>query len=283
MSCEVEPLELRVTRRQRQTGASGNRKLAVKRALELDPASASAHAEAAVTAFFYDWDPDAARREFATTLSLDSANVLSATYYPGALLMADSTLVDSAAHVRERGIRLNPGSLSLLIDGSSRSALSRLTDVQRRERCALIARMQGSPNAKCEANRLAVSGDSIGALKLLRADEVAQVPQFAAMTGAEHTVRAKYFASVGDVEDARRELSAAIEKSAHEYVREDQIAFTYYFLGDVDKSVEWWQRAVASNSAQVVFLMHSPQLAAFRKDPRIQAVIAKARTVAASS
>ena len=53
---------------------------AVQRALELDPNSPDAHAQAGVLHYFYDWDLAAARREFETALALDSANATAGHY-----------------------------------------------------------------------------------------------------------------------------------------------------------------------------------------------------------
>ena len=69
---------------------------------------------------------------------------------------------------------------------------------------------------------------------------------------------------------------SAIEKSAHEYVREDAIATTYFRLGDIERSIDWWRRSVESHGSQVIWLAKDPEFAPLRKDTRIQALLAKA-------
>ena len=58
---------------------------AVDKALQLDPRSGDAHAQAATKYLFQDWDLDAAAREFDAALVIDSANVSAGTWYPAAL------------------------------------------------------------------------------------------------------------------------------------------------------------------------------------------------------
>ncbi len=51
---------------------------------------------------------------------------------------------------------------------------------------------------------------------------------------------------------------------------------TLFLLSDREKSIEWWARSVDSNGSQVIGLAKSPEYASLRKDPRVQALIAKA-------
>ena len=248
---------------------------AVKRALELDPSSAEAHAQLGLLHLFYDWDVPAARLEFRTALSLDSANVTAGQWYPTSLLL-EPPLVDSAVSVEERAARLNPGSATLLEDASGMKSLRRMPEAARRERCALLMRMDAGPGTTCEANLLVIAGDSAGARAVLHRHFATTAAAMAQASGGAHVARAELLARFGDREGSKRELAIAIEKSAHEYVREDVIARTYFELGDTARSVEWWGRSVESNGAQVVRLAKDPRFAPLRKDPRIQALLLKA-------
>ena len=248
---------------------------AVQRALELDPSSAEAHAQLATQHLFYDWDIVAAKREFSVALSLDSANGTAAGFYPEALDI-DTALADSAASVRERGLRLNPGSITQLRYATSPRALRDLPDAARRERCKAMSRMEANSGVSCEANRMWLAGDTAGARALLRANSAAHAAELAKGSGSAFALRSAYLAHLGDTAAARKDLQTAIEKSAHEYVREDAIATTYFKLGDIDRSVDWWRRSVESNGAQVIWLAKAPGFAPLRKDPRIQALLTKA-------
>ena len=248
---------------------------AVRRALELDASSAEAHAQLGTLHLFYDWDIAAARKEFGLALSLDSANATAAEWLPS-VLDIDPNLADSAMQVRERGVRLNPGSVTLMRSSINVTALRSLPEPARRERCKTMAHMDARSGTACEANRLWLAGDTAGAFALLRADRSARADEWARRSGSAHAHEASKLSRLGDTAGARRELAVAVEKSAHEYVREDAVATAYFLLGDVEQSIEWWRRAVDSNGAQVVWLANAPVFAPLRKDPRVQALLTKA-------
>ncbi len=248
---------------------------AVQRALELDPTSAEAHAQLGTQSLFYDYDIGAAEREFNRALSLDSANVTAAVWLTS-ILERDPRRADSVLVIADRGARLNPGSISANDILTKSPAFRLLTDSRRRAYCATLERLTGAPSPKCAANRLVASGDTAAARAVLRADHVASTDATTKLTGSAIAHIARSLARVGDTVDAHALLTLAIEKSRHEYVREDVIAYTYSILGERDTAIEWWTRAVASNGAQVVWLATSPEFAALRTDPRVKALIAKA-------
>jgi TolB-like protein len=247
---------------------------AVQRALQLDPSSADAHAQLGTLLLFYDYDIRGAEREFNRALSLDSANV-TAIVWLHSILGMDPRLVDSALAVAERGVRLNPGSLQA-ITITMGYGWSKLLDATRRERCATLAGLRGSPEPICEALRLRAAGDTARARALLQADYATHASDFAKQSGGANANRARRLASFGDTADARVLLTMAIDKSSREYVREDEVARTFLLLGDREKALEWWARAVDSNGAQIIWLAKGQEFASLRTDPRVQALIAKA-------
>ena len=246
---------------------------AVARALQLDPSSASAHAQAATLRLFYDWDLDGAIREFESALQLDSADAIAGTWlvYP---LLVKPGLQDSAVRVHERAIRLNPGYEGVVSPVTDPLVMRALSDDVRRKRCTMLRQLSSESWIFCEATRLFFSGDTVAAHTLIRTTWNAQPSQ--TITGSAEAYRARLLAFLGDVTGARASVARAVARSAKEYVREDVIAGTYYLLGDVDRSVEWWTRSVASNGAQVIWLAKSPAFALLRRDPRIQALLRKA-------
>jgi Tfp pilus assembly protein PilF len=245
---------------------------AVQRALELDPNSAEAHSQAGVLHYFYDWDIAAARREFETALALDSANVTAGHFLPF-ILDYDSTEADLAFHIRERALRLNPGSPTLLRFAGDKVSMRRLSDAERRARCKAILIVAPESAPACESVRLLLAGDTAAALAHSRSS-YASPPADA--TGSVRLGYADAMLGYGDTTRARQEVATVVAMSAHEHVREDAIALFYYRLGDVDRSIEWWRRAVESNGALVIDLAKDPQYAPLRKDPRVQALLVEA-------
>jgi eukaryotic-like serine/threonine-protein kinase len=245
---------------------------AVQRALELDPNSAEAHAQAGVLHYFYDWDLAAARREFETALALDSANA-TAGHFLSDVLAYYSTEADLAFKIRERALRLNPGSPSLLRFAGDTRWMRRLSDAERDARCKAILIVAPESAPSCESARLLLSGDTVAARALARSTYSAPP------AGANASLRLGYadaMLAYGDTTRARQEIATVVAMSAHEHVREDAIALFYYRLGDVDRSIEWWRRAVDSNGALVIELAKAPEFARLRKDPRVQALLVKA-------
>ena len=248
---------------------------AVQQAMALDPSSAEARAQLGILHLFYDWDIRGASREFDAALALDSANATATTWLP-TILDLDARLADSSARIRDRGTRLNPGSIPQLGSTTTISAMRGISDAARGERCNRLKRLSGTPATLCEAARLYLSGNNAGALALLRSEQAPNAAVWASATGSALANRASTLAKMGDSVDARSTLASAIAKSAREYVREDAIAIAFYYLGDIDKSVEWWRRSVESNGAKVVWLAKDPELEPLRRDPRIQALLKKA-------
>ena len=245
---------------------------AVQRALILDPSSAEAHAQAGVLHYYYDWDIVAARREFEQALALDSANATAGKFLPF-ILDYDSTQADMAFAIRERALRLNPGSPGLLRFAGEAPAMRKLSDAERRARCKLILTVVPESAPACETTRLVLSGDTAAARALARSS---YHPATVNASGFDHVSAASVMLFYGDTVHAREELARAIEMSAHEHVREDAIAWLYFRIGDVDHSIEWWRRAVESNGALVIELAKAPEYATLRKDPRVQALLVKA-------
>lgn len=248
---------------------------AVRRALQLDPASADAHAQLATQLLFYDYDLKGAEREFNTALSLDSSNV-SAGPWLALMLDQDPKMADAALAISERGVRLNPGSMRALNISIDLAASRMLPEAIRRERCATLARSTGSPATRCEAIRLMAAGDTAAARGVLHAEFLSDADVIATQSGNANAARASLLARAGDTADARSLLAMAVAKSSREYVREDVIATAYFRLGDREKSIEWWTRSVDSNGSQVIWLAKAAGFAPLRQDPRVQALIAKA-------
>ncbi len=247
---------------------------AVARALALDPQSADAHAQMGTLHLFYDYDIDGAKQEFTQALRLDSANVTANVWY-SITLAAMTDLQDSSFRVIQRAVRLNPGSLLTLQTIVSGNRSRALPEAKVLEYCQTINRLNG-PSALCEARWRLISGDTVRARSLLQADYRTRSAAIESLSGGAIGSYAILFARVGDKETSRKLVNLAIAKSASEYVREDLIATTFFRLGDIDKSVEWWAKSVESNGAQVIWLAHSYELAPLRKDPRVQALLAKA-------
>jgi eukaryotic-like serine/threonine-protein kinase len=254
---------------------------AVERSLALDPSSADAHAQAGDLHMWYDWDPVSARRAFEQALVIDSTNVQAARSYSRLLSSEFGESGDSAFAVLERGIRSNPGAVALLRQSTGEEHFRRLSPAQREQRCRLLAQLEGSPSFVCAARQLQLAGraDSARQMSLGRLRSITPAER-EGLRGGAMTGRAGAFLAAGDTVSARVELNAAVARSAREYVREDGIAEVFFALGDIEQAVQWWDRAVNSNSARVLDVLHMRRYEALRRDPRAQEMIRRARAKA---
>ena len=243
-------------------------RIAVKKALELDPDLADSHAQVANLRYWYDYDVAAASREFERALQLDSASLSAGLFYPSLLHLRH--LDDSANAVTQRATRLNPLSQTILL-ASLRTKDSPVDSV--RHVCDVLARLAPRDGERCQATLLLRLGDTSAATAKMKS-------LFAASErGGDHTDLATWLISRGDSAGARRELAVATQAYQHHYVREDFIATNYLKLGDVERSIEWWTKAGESNGAQIVILANDDTFAALRKDPRVQAILKKAGAI----
>lgn len=160
--------------------------------------------------------------------------------------------------------------LAILARVTTIGALRPLSEANREERCKAAAAIQSTLGTRCESVRALLARDTVRALTLLRQT----IPAVeAGLSGRTHAELAQALLSYGDTVSARRELAAAVALSAREYVREDYIARVYFRLGDVERSIDWWRRAIASRSSQVIWLTRSAEAASLRTDARVQALL----------
>jgi TolB-like protein/Tfp pilus assembly protein PilF len=241
---------------------------AVKRALELDPGLAESHAQFATLRAWYDYDPMAGSREYERALQLDSANLTAGFYYPDFLQMRH--LEDSATAVRERAVRLNPLSRRAL---TLKSQGVRVPVDSARRACEILGGLNTQQGGICDAFLQFRLGNLSGANARMKA------LLGGSKRGADHMTLSGWLLDRGDTASARQELAVTVQAYGREYVREDLIAEEYFRLGDMERSIAWWTKAVESNSSRVVLLANDDAFAALRKDPRIQAVLKKAGAI----
>ncbi len=206
---------------------------------------------------------------------------MSARWYSQLLSSEYGESGDSAFAVLERGIRTNPGNLGLLRRSLGQEHFRRLSPAQREQRCRLIAQLEGSPSFACAVRQLELAGRADSARRMSLAGlRSLTVAEREGLRGGALTGRAAAFLAAGDTVSARVELNAAIARSVREYVREDGIADVFFALGDIEQAVQWWDRAVSSNSSRVLDLLYMRRYEAVRRDPRAQDVLRRARAKA---
>jgi TolB-like protein/Tfp pilus assembly protein PilF len=246
-------------------------RVAVARALELDPELGEAHAAAATLAFAHDRDFARAERaaleairyapgrayvhhnyawtlmfagrfteseqEFAIARELDPLDPMLRVHQ--ALLAFYRRDYDAAADALARVLEMEPGNLVARVIAAS----ARMNGGEPGEALAMFERIAAE-----------VPGDSIGALGVVQAHALA-----------------------GRVVEARAALRAMLERFGEARVGPYRMAIAHARLGDPDAAFAWLDRAAAARDLNLVCLAVDPSFDGLRDDPRWKSALVRYR------
>ena len=243
---------------------------AARRALELDPSMAEAHAALAFAELYHDLDAAAADRTLAPLLGPErSEHVNSAqALHLAAAALAASELPEEAIATASRALRLDPG---------SNRALPRLGWYQ------LFAGRPAAAEATCR-RALERDPDSRTASEclyqaLLRSDRGEEAVRVLGTMLLAEGVPQERFADV-DPEDPASAVPA-VERIRLEHIfqrrSEDpaapfDAATAFALLGEVDRAFAALERALESRDTRLLYLAVDPRFEALRDDPRFSAL-----------
>ena len=135
-----------------------------------------------------------------------------------------------------------------------------------------------SAAAVCEAvKRLALDPcDEWLALRRGRAAEVVAARRAHPPSDPADMMRlVEALARSGDIPAARRELAAALKVAGSRYVREDGVAGAYLALGDTSRALEWLERGVAAQAANISQLNRTWRFQPLHGNARFAAIVRK--------
>ncbi len=230
-------------------------KEAALRALALDSDLADARTLYADILTWYDWDFDAAEREYKKTLQLDPLNVLGY-----ALFLGSQGRHAEAIELIERRLQAQPDNIYVRVN-----AAWRFYSAGQYERAIEEAMRAGNhPDAPAVLGwaRLAL-GDTRGAIRIFESDleDRGRLPsQLSRLANV-------YFLSGRDTE-ARALLAELEAMAATEYFSPALLSQVYFAAGDVDNGFVFLQRAVEARAREVIFLQVNRSLNDWHDDPR---------------
>jgi serine/threonine protein kinase/Flp pilus assembly protein TadD len=242
-----------------------------RQALQLDDSLAEAHASLAWTLFIYDWDWEAAGREFRRAIALDPAYATARQWH--AFLLAARGAMDEALAEAHRAVELDPTSVSARRGLGWANVYARRYDQVRAHLNRAIAM---NPTA-VESYRilglsLALQGNDAEAERVLR--EAMELPAAGAYTQA---TLAYHLGRTGREAEAR-ELLQELERAAQaDYVSPVAFATIYIGLGDLDRALDWAERAYAERRGWLVYVKVNPIMDPLRDSPRFAALVRKMR------
>jgi serine/threonine-protein kinase len=236
---------------------------ALARALELDETLAEAHAANAYIRAYYEWDWQAADKEFKRAIELQPS--YADAYFSYSRFLASRRRLEDAIAQLDRAVELDPLSVPLqanraLLDyfaGRYEDARNRLqdilkldsTDVTVKWGLGLVAEQQG------RSDQAIAILEPISQNSLLRTASLGHAYAVAGKTGRGRTV-----------------LSSLREAATRRYVPSYYFALLHAGLGQRDEALRYLERAYEERSTVLAYVMIDPRLATLREDPRFHAL-----------
>jgi serine/threonine-protein kinase len=243
------------------------------KAIELDPGLAEPHASLAWRHFIYDWDWDAAEREFRASITLNPRYPWSHQLY-GFVLSAFARHSDAIVE-GHTAVELDPGS------ASARRALGWQYYYARRHdqaRFHLDKAVAMNPNSeetyRVLGHTLAVAGELDDALRVLR--EAVAMPESGTYT---HASLGYALARSGRTGEAREVLDALVRAAGAGYVSPVSFATIHIGLGEIEPAMDWAERAHAERRGWLCYLRVNPLMDPLREHPRFGALLKRMRLV----
>ena len=233
---------------------------AAMHALSLRPDLAEARSLVADILTWYDWDFDAAEREYLATQERDSLNVLGYALY-----LSTQQRHDEAVSLVERRVDANPADLFAQVN-----AAWRYLNARRFEDAIAAARAgAGHPDANAVlGHSLLANGDLSAAVEVFETDVTETGRHPASLSNLAYA-----YLKSGRKKEAGEILEELTILAETTYVSPALFASIYFAAGDPDTGFELLQTAVSERARDVIFLQVTRSLDGFRDDPRYAALI----------
>jgi TolB-like protein/lipopolysaccharide biosynthesis regulator YciM len=234
---------------------------AAEKAVALDPSLAEAHASLAYVRAYYEWDWQAADREFQKALDL-RPSFADAHFSYSRFLAASGRMPEAIAELH-RAEELDPRELSLkantallfYFQGRYDDALRALVEISRADPSLSVAHW---------GMGLAYEQKGSGAEALAALGEAARLSKSLNIQASLAHAQALF----GQQDQARRVLSQLEQRAHSSYVPAYHFVLVYAGLGEQDRAFEWLERAYQERSTVLAYLRLDPRLAPLRSDPR---------------
>jgi serine/threonine-protein kinase len=241
-----------------------------RKAVELDDSLAEAHASLAWSLFIYDWNWQAAEKEFNRAIQLDPQYATTHQWY--AFLLASRGRFEEALVEAHTAQENDPASISVRRSLGYCYLYARKFDQGRYHLDRAVAM---NPTAE-ESYRIlgllmAFLGDYAEAERVLReALELAR-PE----TTYSKVTLAYAMALGGDKSYAADVRDELIEKKKTDYVSPVELAIVSVAIDDYEAAIDWCERAVEERRGWVAYLAVHPVVDPLRGRPRFEALIRK--------
>lgn len=230
-------------------------RLAVERALELEPDLAEAHAQLGWIRMIHDWDWRRAEASYRRALELAPGNS-QALHGAGALAYNEGRL-DEAIDFCRRALEQDPLNAGSYHNLGGMLRLTNLAEAEEAYRKALELAPQRIATRAALALVLVARGRGEEALSMARSEPNAGFRQWSL---------AIVYQALGLSDDSREALSALIAMDASVWAL--QIAEAHAMRDETDEAFEWLERAYQNRDGGLTEMKVSDRLRALRSDPR---------------
>ncbi len=244
-----------------------------KKAVELDPNSAEAHASLGFSTLYWNWDRAAAEREFNRALELDPSSARAHHWWATTLLTMNRS--PEALLQIEIAQKLDPSSAAILAD----KAAVLMVLGRRREAYALLHQVVDADATLASAHSYLASlylGDNDYANYFAESGKAAEL-QHNQTAIAQNTAAQKAFSSGGL--PAMYTALLPLQLAAYQQGRGQAfpLAETYSHLGQRTDALRMLREAYERREQPVLFLGANPEFAVLKGNPEYEDIVKKAQ------
>ncbi|HEU5247848.1 MAG TPA: tetratricopeptide repeat protein [Candidatus Udaeobacter sp.] len=242
---------------------------AARKAIEIDPGLAEAHAAIGFIDLFYHWNRAEAEHELRKAIELNP-NYSTAYLNYGLLLLTESRFDDSLTQLR-RAAQLEP--TSALISSCIEWALfleGKYNEVLQQAQHTLSI----EPGMAASYSQMGLAYLYLGQ----KENALAALKKAVEMDyNSGHVTNYAYGLAVsGHKADAERVLAEFLERSKGKYICAYEVASAYEGMNERAKALDWLRRGFDEKCDCLVWGTTEPWMGEIRRDPRYQAILAKA-------
>jgi tetratricopeptide (TPR) repeat protein len=247
--------------------AYGPAEEALRRALELDDSIGEAHDTLGVLRWRFEWDLDAAEREFNQAIAL--APSYSCAHENRSVYLGFAGRRAEALAEMAKSSELDPGPSSGMAESAAYYQLRDYQSLVEASRRGVVS----SPNEWTEHYNLGVGYEGTG--KPLEA--ISEYQRAIELSNGDHDATASLahaFAAIGRRAEAEKILHDFERKSKSGYVSPYMIATIYAGLGEKDKAFAFLERAYQERSLDISWHLKADlRIDNLRSDPRFQDLV----------
>jgi len=244
---------------------------AAERALQLDPQSGEAHSVLANVSFSYDWDFEAAEREFQRALTLGQNDPTAHQWFSHYCIVRNR--LQEALEENSRTLGLDP--VSPLFNTSRAEIL-----YNARQYDAAIAQARRTIDQYPTYPLAYIWLGSAYREKKMYKEALEQFSRGLKLSGNQPAVAALYghaLAVSGDVAGARKTLADLKQLAQTRYVSAIYFACVYTGLGDNKMALDWLDKAYKERNDRLVYLNVDPMADPLRSEPRFHDLMKRLR------